>query len=144
LQFSLSLGLVVRPLVLKLGRQFHHLALILHPLNGVSPFLMQSKIPCVLRVCRLFDQKTLAIFADSVAWRDCRRCAAVGRYTSIKGRVNHVKAQGRIEDLKAVQHGSLAGAHASAGLEESHWLCPIADRRRPDSSREGMLEGFSL
>jgi len=31
-----------------------------------------------------------------------------------------------------------------AGLEESHWLCPIEDRRRVDSSREGMLEGFSL
>ena len=33
---------------------------------------------------------------------------------------------------------------ASAGLEESHWLCPIEDRRRMDSTREGMLEGFSL
>jgi hypothetical protein len=31
-----------------------------------------------------------------------------------------------------------------AGLEESHWLCPIEDRRRLDSSREGMLEGYSL
>jgi hypothetical protein len=29
-------------------------------------------------------------------------------------------------------------------LEESHWLCPIEDRRRIDSPREGMLEGFSL
>ena len=33
---------------------------------------------------------------------------------------------------------------ASAGLEESLWLCPIEDRRRLDSCREGMLEGFSL
>jgi uncharacterized membrane protein len=24
------------------------------------------------------------------------------------------------------------------------WLCPIEDRRRLDSSREGMIEGFSL
>jgi hypothetical protein len=32
----------------------------------------------------------------------------------------------------------------SAGLEESVWLCPIEDRRKNDSSREGMLEGFSL
>ena len=31
-----------------------------------------------------------------------------------------------------------------AGLEESLWLCPIEDRRRLDSCREGMLEGFSL
>jgi hypothetical protein len=29
-------------------------------------------------------------------------------------------------------------------LEESLWLCPIEDRRQLDSSREGMLEGFSL
>ena len=29
-------------------------------------------------------------------------------------------------------------------MEESLWLCPIEDRRRLDSSREGMLEGFSL
>ncbi len=37
----------------------------------------------------------------------------------------------------------------SAGCENllkssSHWLCPIEDRRRLDSAREGMLEGFSL
>src|SRR5580700_9396524 len=29
-------------------------------------------------------------------------------------------------------------------MEESLWLCPIEDRRRLDSSREGMLEGFPL
>jgi len=32
----------------------------------------------------------------------------------------------------------------SAGLEEAHWLCPIEDRRRLDSSRAGTLGGFSL
>ena len=40
--------------------------------------------------------------------------------------------------------GSVAGSTAAAGLEEGLWLCPIEDRRRLDSSREGMLEGFSL
>jgi len=30
------------------------------------------------------------------------------------------------------------------GLEEGLWLCPVEDRRRLDSSREGMIEGFSL
>jgi hypothetical protein len=29
-------------------------------------------------------------------------------------------------------------------VEEAHWLCPLEDRRRLDSSREGMVEGFSL
>ena len=65
-------------------------------------------------------------------------------YTSITTRVEHVKAQGRTGDLKAAEQGSVAGSKASAGLEESIWLCPIEDRRNVDSSREGMLEGFSL
>ncbi len=32
----------------------------------------------------------------------------------------------------------------AAGLEEKHWLCPVEDRRRIDSTREGMIEGFAL
>jgi hypothetical protein len=40
--------------------------------------------------------------------------------------------------------GSVPGSSTSAGLEESIWLCPIEDRSRLDSSREGMLAGFSL
>ena len=65
-------------------------------------------------------------------------------HTSIKARVDHVKEQGRTEDLKAARSGSVAGSAAAAGLEEAHWLCPIEDRRRLDSPREGMIEGFSL
>ena len=65
-------------------------------------------------------------------------------HTSIKERVDHVQAQGRTEELKAARTGSVAGSAAAAGLEESHWLCPIEDRRRLDSAREGMVEGFSL
>ena len=65
-------------------------------------------------------------------------------HTSIKQRVEHVQSQGRTADLKAARDGSVAGSAASAGMEESLWLCPIEDRRRLDSSREGMLEGFSL
>jgi hypothetical protein len=38
----------------------------------------------------------------------------------------------------------VAGSAAAAGLEESHWLCPIEDRRRLDSAREGMVEGLPL
>jgi len=65
-------------------------------------------------------------------------------HTSIKERVEHAQAQQRTEDLQAARNGSVAGSAAAAGLEESHWLCPIEDRRRLDSAREGMLEGFSL
>jgi REP element-mobilizing transposase RayT len=66
------------------------------------------------------------------------------QHTSIKERVDHVQAQGRTEDLKAARKGSVAGSAASARLEETHWLCPIEDRRQIDSSRAGMIEGFSL
>src|SRR5271169_2850011 len=58
----------------------------------------------------------------------------------------------RARVLKAAEPGSVAvrqahdaaGSGSSAGLEETIWLCPIEDRRRLDSSREGMLEGISL
>jgi hypothetical protein len=46
--------------------------------------------------------------------------------------------------LQAARDGSVWGSSAAAGLEEGLWLCPIEDRRRLDSPREGMLEGFSL
>ncbi len=64
-------------------------------------------------------------------------------HTSIKQRVEHVKEQGRTEDLNAAQAGSVAGSTAAVGLEEGLWLCPIEDRRRLDSLREGMNERFS-
>ena len=65
-------------------------------------------------------------------------------YTSIKRRVDHVEAQGKTAELEAASGGSVAGSQAAAGLEESLWICPIEDRRELDSSREGMIPGFSL
>jgi REP element-mobilizing transposase RayT len=65
-------------------------------------------------------------------------------HTSIKERIDHAKAHGRIQDLKEADRGSLAGSKAASKLEDSHWLCPIEDRHLLDSTREGMLEGFSL
>jgi hypothetical protein len=59
------------------------------------------------------------------------------KHTSIKERFDHVKAQGRTKDLKAARKGSAAGSKASAKLEESHWLCPIEDRRSLGSQRVG-------
>ena len=32
----------------------------------------------------------------------------------------------------------------SADVEQTHWLCPIEDRREQGATREGMLAGFSL
>ena len=65
-------------------------------------------------------------------------------HTSVTTRVEHVKTQSRIGDLKAAERGSVAGSDASAGLEEAIWLCPVEDRRKLDSSRDVMLEGLSL
>ena len=65
-------------------------------------------------------------------------------HTSIKERVAHVQSQGRVEDVREALQGSVAASRVSAGLEDSLWLVPIEDRRRVDSVREGMLEGFTL
>ena len=54
------------------------------------------------------------------------------------------RARGVSADLGAARNGSVAGSLAAGGLEESHWLCPIEDRRDLDSTREGMIQGFSL
>jgi hypothetical protein len=43
-------------------------------------------------------------------------------HTSIKQRVEHVKEQGRAEDLQAAHAGSVPGSTAAAGLEEGLWL----------------------
>jgi hypothetical protein len=39
-------------------------------------------------------------------------------------------------------HANIAAASAASGLEDSIWLCPVEDRRKLDSSREGMIEDF--
>jgi hypothetical protein len=65
-------------------------------------------------------------------------------YTSVKQRVDHIKAEGRTAQLEAAKAGSVAGSLAASGLEEKLWLCPIEDRRRLGSSREGMFEGLSI
>jgi hypothetical protein len=63
-------------------------------------------------------------------------------FTTIKQRVGHVEAQGKTAELAAAEGGSVAGSLASAGLEESLWLCPIEDRRGLNSVRVGMIQGF--
>jgi REP element-mobilizing transposase RayT len=65
-------------------------------------------------------------------------------HTSVHQRVEHAAAQGNLEELKAAACGSVAGSLAAGAVEEGLWLCPIEDRRRQGSLREGLLEGFSL
>jgi hypothetical protein len=65
-------------------------------------------------------------------------------HTSIIQRLEHVEAQGATAQLETAKDGSVAGSRAAAGLEDSLWLCPIEDRRGLDSTREGMMQGFSL
>jgi hypothetical protein len=96
----------------------------------------------------ILDEESLLAVS---AYIDLNRVAAgiaevpeASPYTSIKTRVEHVEAQEQTARLQAAQGGSVAASRAAAGLEESLWLCPIEDRRRLDSSREGMLEGFPL
>ena len=65
------------------------------------------------------------------------------RPTSIKERVDSLsRRRSRTEDLKAARTGSVAGSAASAGLEESHWLCPIEDQpaaaRSPRRGRDAL------
>lgn len=66
------------------------------------------------------------------------------RHTSVRQRVQHARESGKLDSLKAAARSSIAGSRAAGKLEESHWLCPLEDRRRKDARREGMLENFSL
>jgi hypothetical protein len=54
------------------------------------------------------------------------------------------RGPGETRRLKAAACGSVAGSRAAGAVEEDLWLCPIEDRRREGSLREGLLEGFSL
>jgi hypothetical protein len=70
-------------------------------------------------------------------------------YTSIRQRIQHVRAKGDTDALKAARLGSVAGSKAAGNVEQDHWLVPIEDRRQYSnaptiSNREGMLASFSL
>jgi REP element-mobilizing transposase RayT len=65
-------------------------------------------------------------------------------HTSVHQRVEHVKEKGKTESLQAATQGSVLGSSAAGDVEQDHWLIPFDDRRRQGSTREGMLEGFSL
>ena len=67
------------------------------------------------------------------------------KHTSVRQRVAHVRAKGKLAELKEARQGTAAASRAMAAVEEDHWLVPLNDRRRRiASAREGMLEDFSL
>jgi len=89
------------------------------------------------------------------------------RHTSVRQRVRHVRAKGKLKHLKAAASGSAAARRAASRVEQAHWLCPVEDRReeilsakaggirrgkhgqkqpakKQAAAREGMLEDFSL
>ena len=64
------------------------------------------------------------------------------RHTSVRQRVRHVKAKGKLKQLKAAATGSVVDSRAVGRIEQDHWLCPLEDRH--GRARPGMLEGLSL
>ncbi len=65
-------------------------------------------------------------------------------HTSIKERVEHVIAAGKLENVEAIRNGSIAAQQVSEGIEDSCWLIPIEDQRSQGGKREGFKEGFTL
>ena len=67
-----------------------------------------------------------------------------GEHASIKERVDHVAASGLSADLPASLQGDAAAIGRLGRAEQSHWLCPIDDRRAQGEPREGLFQGVSM
>ena len=71
------------------------------------------------------------------------------RHTSMKCRIDFLRRQGMLDQLRGSMYGNDADRRAVSKWEETHWLMPIEDRRdrldRDDySSRAGAFESMSL
>ena len=71
------------------------------------------------------------------------------QHTSIRQRVRHFRKKGKLKTLRSARKGSVPASRRIGNAEQDHWLIPLEDRRphtnaRPTSSREGMLEKFTL
>jgi len=64
--------------------------------------------------------------------------------TSLATRRQDVKQRSRSDSSQRRKRGKAAGSRAPGEPRASLWLCPIENRRRPRSVREGMFEGFPL
>ena len=65
-------------------------------------------------------------------------------YTSITERVEHAWPKMTRADLMAALRGLVVVNLPAGDVEQTHWLCPIDDRREQGAAREGMLAGLSL
>lgn len=90
----------------------------------------------LLATCAYIDLNVVAAGLASVPEQS--------EHTSIRQRVAHILENGGAEKLKAARQSASMGCKAIGDLEESHWLCPIQDRRSLGATRAGMFEGFSI
>jgi hypothetical protein len=65
-------------------------------------------------------------------------------YTSIRTRIDSIKAAGRLADLRSAKRRGGAAGNTIARIDASHWLCPIEDRPTQRSTREGVAAGLTL
>jgi REP element-mobilizing transposase RayT len=64
-------------------------------------------------------------------------------HTSIHARVEHCRQEGVLTNLVA-DPMDRSQLDRVAEVEQSHWLCPVEDRRGQGGDRPGLLPGFSL
>lgn len=65
-------------------------------------------------------------------------------YTSIAERVQHAWPKMTRADLEGAMRGLVVVNLPAGAVEQTHWLCPLEDRREQGAAREGMLAGMSL
>jgi REP element-mobilizing transposase RayT len=93
--------------------------------------------PALLATCAYIDLNPVAAGIASTP--------EASEHTSIKQRVDHTRKTGAAEALqRAARARSAAAARIEGDIEQSHWLCPLQDRRGQGAMREGMLPAFSL
>lgn len=81
-------------------------------------------------------------FVDSsCATAPVRKVSTRRRDTSLHARVVHADATGSMETVRATPPGTVPERPLE---DQSHWLCPIEDRREMDSERAGILAGFTF
>lgn len=96
----------------------------------------------------ILDEESLlaaAVYIDlSLAGANDRAGKDVQSFTSLNVRTKHLKRSSRPASPKAGKRAKTSGSRRTEQAEDSLWLCPIEDRSRLGSSREGMFEGLPL